>query len=38
MLQKMFEDSQQELLNAYNGTQNNSQQSMPGVKSIRQIQ
>jgi hypothetical protein len=38
MLQKMFQDSEQELLNAYNGTQNNSQQSMPGVKSIRQIQ
>jgi len=38
MLIKMFQDSEQELLNAYNGTQNNSQQSMPGVKSIRQIQ
>jgi hypothetical protein len=38
MLQKMFQDSEQELLNAYNSTQGNSQQSMPGVKSIRQIQ
>ena len=40
MLQKMFEDSQQELLKAYNGTQNNSQQSTglpPGVKSVRPL-
>lgn len=38
MLQKMFEDSQQELLNTYQGAQGNSQQAIPGVKSIRQIQ
>jgi hypothetical protein len=38
MLQKMFEDSQQELLNAYPSNQTNSQQGIPGVKSIRQIQ
>jgi hypothetical protein len=38
MLMKMFQDSEQELLNSYQGAPGNQQQSMPGVKSIRQIQ
>ena len=38
MLMKMFQDSEQELLSSYQGAPGNQQQSMPGVKSIRQIQ